>query len=95
MRILMSLTILLCLVGMSCDDDDDDDEPIDIVIKTGQECGWCAGSDSLIITKLNSSYAFHSPCPGIEDKKRNAKTDLLNGMNCWLLWIGMNLIRSK
>ena len=34
MRILLSLTILLCLVGMSCDDDDDDDdEPIDIVIK--------------------------------------------------------------
>jgi len=73
MRILLSLTILLCLVGMSCDDDDD--EPIDIVIRTGQECGWCAGRDSLIITKLNSSYAFDSPCPGIEDKKRNAETD--------------------
>ena len=43
MRILISMTILLCLVGMSCDDDDDDDEPVDIVIKTGQECGWCVG----------------------------------------------------
>jgi len=75
MRILLSFTILLCLVGMSCDDDDDDCEPIDIVIKTGQECGWCAGMDSLTITKLNSSYAFDSPCPEIEDKKRNAKTD--------------------
>ena len=51
------------------------DEPIDIVIKTGQECGWCGGMDSLTITKLNSSYAFDSPCPEIEDKKRNAKTD--------------------
>ena len=73
MRILMSMTILLCLVGMSCDDDDD--EALDIIIKTGQECGWCGGMDSLTITKLNSRYAFHSPCPGIEDKKRNVKTD--------------------
>ena len=73
MRILLSLTILLCFVGMSCDDDDDDDdEPIDIVIRTGQECGWGAGRDSLTITKLNSSYAFQSR---IEDKKRNANTN--------------------
>ncbi len=81
MRILISMTILFCLVGMSCDDD----EPIDIVIKTGQDCGWCVGSDSLTITKLNSSYAFDSPCPGIEDKNEMRTPTLLNGMNCWLL----------
>ena len=77
MRILMSMSILLCLVGTSCDDDNDkdDDEHADIIIKTGQECGWCGGMDSLTITKLNSIYAFDSPCPEIADKKRNAKTD--------------------
>ena len=74
MRILMSMTILFCLVGLSCRDDYDD-EPVDIVIKTGQECGWCVGRDSLTITKLTSSYAFDSPCPGIEDKKRNEDTN--------------------
>jgi hypothetical protein len=72
MRILMAVTIV-CLVGISCDDDED--APVDIVIKTGQECGWCAGRDSLTITKFNSSYAFDSPCPGIEDKERNADTN--------------------
>ena len=77
MRILLSLTIILCLGGMSCDDDDDKnyDEHADIVIKTGQQCGWCGGMDSLTITKLNGSYAYDSPCPEIADKKRNAKTD--------------------
>ena len=81
MRILMSMSILLCIVGMSCDDndndddDDDDDEPIDIVIKAGQECGWCVGGDSLTITKLNSSYAYQSRCPGIGKKNRNVDTD--------------------
>jgi hypothetical protein len=95
MRILMSMTIVLCLVSMSCDDDDDDGEPIDIVIKTGQECGWCAGGDSLTITKLNSSYAFQSPCPGIADKKRNAKTDSTewNELLATLDWDEFNMVQ--
>ena len=68
------MTILLCLVGvLSCEEDDD--KPVDIVIKTGQECGWCVGADSLIITKLNSTYAYYNPCPGIEEKNLNANTD--------------------
>jgi hypothetical protein len=73
MRILISMAILLCLVGLSCDDDDN--ESVEIVIKTGSECGWCGGRDSLTITKLSSSYAFRSPCPEIEDKNRNAHTN--------------------
>lgn len=67
------MTILICLGGMSCDDDDN--ESVDIIIKTGRECGWCGGRDSLTVTKLNSSYAFRSPCPGIDAKNRNADTD--------------------
>jgi len=97
MRILLSLTILLCLVGMSCDDDDDkdDDEPIDIVIKTGRECGWCAGLDSLTISKLNSSYAFGASCLGTEDKKRNAKTNSIewNELLATLDWDEFNKVQ--
>jgi hypothetical protein len=64
------MTMLLCLAGISCDD-----EPSDIIIKTCRECGWCVGRDSLTIRKSNSSYAFHSPCSGIDDKNRHVKTD--------------------
>ena len=44
MRILMAMTILLCLVGISCDDDDD--APDDIVIKPARNV---AGAPAAIL----------------------------------------------
>ena len=71
MRILMPVAIILCLFGTSCEDED----RVEIVIKTGQECGWCAGGDSLVITKFSSSYKFRSPCDEPADKEKDAKTN--------------------
>jgi len=71
MRILMPLAILLCLFGTACEDDDS----VEVVIKTGRECGWCGGNDSLVITKFASSYKFRSPCDQPPDKDKNGKTN--------------------
>jgi hypothetical protein len=83
MRILMPLAILLCLFGTSCEDEDNDE----IVIKTGRECGWCVGYDSLVITEFSSNYKFRSPCDEPADKEKSRKTnraewnDLLAALN--------------
>ena len=71
MRILIPLVILLFLFGTSCEDDD----RAEIVIKTGRDCGWCAGSDSLVMTMFSTNYKFRSPCGEPADKEKHAKTN--------------------
>jgi hypothetical protein len=70
MRTLMPIAILLFLFGTSCEDEDS----VEIVIKTGRDCGWCVGSDSLVITMFSSNYKFRSPCGEPADKEKDAKT---------------------
>ena len=71
MRLLFSMTILICLIGTSCEEDD----RVNIVIKTGRDCGWCGGSDSLVITKFTSRYEFYSNCDVPGNKERDAITN--------------------
>ncbi len=71
MRILIPAAILLFLFGTSCEDDD----RAEIVIKTGRDCGWCVGSDSLVITMFSSNYKFRSPCGEPADKEKYTKTN--------------------
>ncbi len=33
-----------------------------LVISSGTACGWCAGGDSLLVTKEVTRYGYYSPC---------------------------------
>lgn len=66
MRVTILIITLFCTLGFSCDDDKKG--PL-IVIKTGMECGWCGGTDSLMITKHTSIYDFRNPCDATKNKE--------------------------
>jgi hypothetical protein len=84
MRVTIVVIILFCMMGFSCEDDKK--SPL-IVIKTGMECGWCGGADSLVITKQTSFYEFVNPCDATKNKKTEESTsrsewsDLLGSLN--------------
>src|SRR5215216_5742402 len=45
-----------------------------LVIKTGRQCGWCGGSDSLTLTRTESFYQYKSVC-NEKNKYRHELTD--------------------
>jgi hypothetical protein len=71
MRFIASITILLVLTGLSCEDDGDDSH---LVIKTGKACGWCAGADSLVMTRTHLNYEF-AACDESKNKNIDESTN--------------------
>jgi len=71
MRIILLLAIS-CLLFASCDEGGASST---IVIKTGRECGWCGGAESLVITKTISDYIFNNACEKSKGKEIHEKTD--------------------
>ncbi len=63
-----------------------------ITIKIGQRCGWCAGYDSLILTKAESNYGYHPACAG-KDKNEHEQTDA-NRWNALLDKLDFNTFKS-
>ncbi|HEX6223344.1 MAG TPA: hypothetical protein VFZ52_02975 [Chryseolinea sp.] len=73
MRTAFPIIFLFCLTAMSCEEEND----AEIIIKTGRDCGWCGGSDSLTLTKVNNHYEFRNSCPeppSKEEYKRANRT---------------------
>jgi len=83
MRIFLLLATS-CLIFAACDDDGNNNK---VVIKTGKECGWCGGIDSLVITKSSSDYIFNNPCEKSMGREVHEKTvskewhELLSALN--------------
>lgn len=75
MRFIAYVTILLLLTGLSCEDDGDSSKH---VIKTGKACGWCAGADSLVVTRTHLSYDF-ATC----DESKNKNIDEATNREQW------------
>jgi hypothetical protein len=71
MKIVISIIVLFCFLGSSCEDDKTGPH---IIIKTGKECGWCAGADSLVITKIKSIYQFTAACDETNNREREEET---------------------
>jgi hypothetical protein len=77
MKTLISMIILFFLLGFSCHENEEVGNcyPFnDFVIKTGVVCGWCAGADSLSMTKAMSNYIFTS-CDETMDKETVMNTN--------------------
>ncbi len=53
------ILVLLSLIISSCDSDAENSE---MVITIGTACGWCAGTDSLVITKTNMTFTLAAIC---------------------------------
>jgi hypothetical protein len=67
----IKLTIVISIVLMlSCEKGKDNN---DLMISMGTVCGWCGGSDSLIITEDKSSYEYNNLCDN-NDFSRNTLT---------------------
>ncbi len=49
----------------------------DIEFAMGRQCGWCAGSDSLHISSVNTDYQYTAPCDE-SDFKKTAATASVN-----------------
>jgi len=85
MRILVPIAVLIFVICVACDDDKETKH--ELVIKTGRECGWCGGADSLVITKSISHYIFDHGCDDAEDKEVEEETsdknwhELLSSLN--------------
>jgi hypothetical protein len=75
MRVLSCVTILILLTGLSCEDDGNYNQ---LVIKTGKACGWCAGADSLVMTRSHLSYDF-AAC----DESKNKNIDEATNRDQW------------
>jgi hypothetical protein len=65
MRIVLSIIALFCVLGSSCEEDKNNPH---IIIKTGKECGWCGGADSLTLTSKKSIYQFRN-CDETKNKQ--------------------------
>lgn len=53
------ILVLLSLIIISCDSDAENPE---MVITIGTTCGWCAGTDSLVIAKDKMTYTLAAIC---------------------------------
>jgi hypothetical protein len=82
-----------CLIFAACNEDDDDNE---FIIKTGMECGWCGGMDSLVVIRSATHYIFDNPCDNSKDKDIHEKTapqewdELLSTLN-WNEFVKVNV----
>ena len=94
MRIVIPITVILCLSFVACDDNKEINH--EFIIKTGRECGWCGGSDSLTITKVKSHFYYDNPCDNTKDKELERETvskewhDLLITLN-WNEFTDINI----
>lgn len=85
MRKIIPVVMLFCSLGFSCEDENKTNP--DFIIKTGRDCGWCGGSDSLVITEFKSHYVFGNPCDETKNKIKITETnrsewnELLNTLN--------------
>lgn len=64
--------ILLSILIVSCESDTENSE---MVITIGTTCGWCAGTDSLVITKNNMTYTLAAICDRGEKKINKVTPD--------------------
>lgn len=84
MKIIVAIFVLFCFLGSSCEDDKNSPH---IIIKTGKECGWCGGADSLVVTSIKSIYEFRSSCDETKNKQLEERTereewkDLISSLN--------------
>ena len=68
--------LFISLFTMACQDHQDENIVLKgLIIKTGQTCGWCAGSDSLTLTETKEYYEFIAACGG-QNKSLQENTDL-------------------
>jgi hypothetical protein len=67
---LIPLLFIAALSTMSCVNHDMPETLEGLVIKTGESCGWCAGSDSLTLTEATTYYEYHPACGGKAKYKR-------------------------
>lgn len=59
-RVIFRLFIILYSFNLiSCEKEDD---KCNLSITSGTACGWCAGTDSVIITAKKTIYEYNSPC---------------------------------
>lgn len=59
MKTLKTIIVLLTIILVSCESEAENPE---MVITIGTTCGWCAGTDSLVITKNNMTYTLAAIC---------------------------------
>ena len=59
------MLILVLLLAVSCEYESET-EKSDVRITIGTICGWCAGSDTLLITEKKMSYVHAAVCEGTE-----------------------------
>jgi hypothetical protein len=59
MKIFLLSSMLLLLWAISCNKDK---EASGLTIIGGSECGWCAGTDSVIISEYRLNYRNMNPC---------------------------------
>ena len=65
------MLILVLLLAVSCEYESET-EKSDVRITIGTICGWCAGSDTLLITEKKMNYIHKAVCDGSE--YRTSKT---------------------
>jgi len=80
---LLLTTVFSFLLILSCTKEKKTAGNDELVITMGSICGWCAGGDSLLITKYMINYHFISPC----DKNSYIK-DTLTNIKEWNTLIG-------
>jgi hypothetical protein len=81
-RFLFPIGFSILLIS-SCTKEKRTDGNDDIAITMGTMCGWCAGDDSLLITKYKTHFRFINPC----DSKGYIK-DTLTDLKEWNTLIG-------
>jgi hypothetical protein len=59
MKMLLLASMLLLLWAISCNKDK---EISGLTIVGGSACGWCGGTDSVIISESRLNYRFMNPC---------------------------------
>ncbi len=64
MNLLLRSTLILAITLHSCEKQGQENSkiPDGISFTIGTTCGWCAGTDSLVITKEEMSFVRNQPC---------------------------------
>ena len=69
MKVIQFILLIFFLVQFaSCELETDKTE---MVITIGSVCGWCAGSDSLVITKIKKTFTLAAICDRKEKRTSN------------------------
>jgi hypothetical protein len=76
----LSILILLSFILFSCDEEVKENT-VDVQIDFGVECGWCAGTEKIILTPYKMVYLKQIPCgenKGILQKEKPLSSDEWN-----------------